>query len=340
MKRIVVASTRRSAGKTSMIIGLSKAMQKKIGYIKPLGDRLIYKKKRLWDYDSALIAKVLDLGEDPEEMSIGFEHAKLRYMYDEKTIKTRLENISAKTEMGKEILFIEGPSDLQYGTSINLNSFSFAKNLSADMVLVLSGSDDDIIDDIMFYKNNFSDVPLAGVILNKVKDPKEFSETHLETIKGAGINVLGIIPFMDELTFFTVKYVADTMLAKVIAGQRGLDNVVKRISVGAMTGDVVLKDPSFNREPKKLVVTSGDRSDMIIASLETKSSGIILTNNILPPSNVVSKAEEAGVPLLLVQSDTYKTAKHLDDMDVLITKEETGKISLLEKMMKENIKDF
>ena len=56
MRRLVLASMREAAGKTSLIVGLGKAIEKPFGYMKPFGDRLLYRKKRLWDYDSALIA--------------------------------------------------------------------------------------------------------------------------------------------------------------------------------------------------------------------------------------------------------------------------------------------
>jgi BioD-like phosphotransacetylase family protein len=61
MEKVIVASMRESAGKTGVIVGLAKALGKKIGYIKPFGDRLLYRKKRLWDYDSALITDIFGL---------------------------------------------------------------------------------------------------------------------------------------------------------------------------------------------------------------------------------------------------------------------------------------
>jgi len=58
MDRLVIASTRRSAGKTSVVVGLARALGKKYGYIKPLGDRLVYRKKRSWDYDAGLLTRI------------------------------------------------------------------------------------------------------------------------------------------------------------------------------------------------------------------------------------------------------------------------------------------
>ena len=83
MNKWVMASMRRSAGKTSVIVGIAAALKKKMAYIKPFGERMLYRKKRLWDYDSALITNLFGLKEDPVDMSIGFDHSKLRYMYDQ-----------------------------------------------------------------------------------------------------------------------------------------------------------------------------------------------------------------------------------------------------------------
>ncbi len=81
---------RKSAGKTSVIVGIAAALNKKMAYIKPFGERMLYRKKRLWDYDSALITNLFGLKEDPVDMSIGFDHSKLRYMYDEEGTRKKL----------------------------------------------------------------------------------------------------------------------------------------------------------------------------------------------------------------------------------------------------------
>jgi len=56
----------------------------------------------------------------------------------------------------------------------------------------------------------------------------------------------------------------------------------------------------------------GDRTDMILASLESDTSGIILTNNILPLRTLSAKPPSGNIPLLMVFSDTYQTAKQIE----------------------------
>ena len=64
---------------------------------------------------------------------------------------------------------------------------------------------------------------------------------------------------------------------------------------------------------------------------------IILTNDVVPPSHIIAKAAERKVPLLLVPYDTYETAKRIESIEPLLTKDENHKIELLEKLIKDNV---
>jgi len=90
MKSLIVGSMDGNAGKTSLIIGLAKATGRSFGYIKPLGDRLVYRKKRVWDYDASLMTKIFGMTHNPEDITAGFEHLKLRFKYDEAGAKDRV----------------------------------------------------------------------------------------------------------------------------------------------------------------------------------------------------------------------------------------------------------
>jgi BioD-like phosphotransacetylase family protein len=87
-----------------------------------------------------------------------------------------------------------------------------------------------------------------------------------------------------------------------------------------------------------LLITSGDRSDMILTALQSDTVGIILTNNILPPPNIISKASELDIPLLLVTHDTYNIARQMDNIEALLTKENNESLDLLSHLAKKYIK--
>jgi hypothetical protein len=338
MEKIIIASMRKSAGKTSAIVGIARAAKKKFAYIKPFGERMLYRKKRLWDYDSSLITALFGLKEDPVDMSIGFDHSKLRYMYDEAGIQKKVLETLDRVGSGREVLFIEGGRDLMYGISVNLDTLSLAKFTGGKLFIVVSGDGDSIQDDLLFLRKHvdLAGVHLNGVIINKVQNLEEFETTHLPAIRKMGLRITGMLPFQSELTYFTVSYLAERLFAKVLCGEGGLTRVVKNIMIGAWSADVFLKNPLFKKE-NKLVITGGDRSDMILASLESDTSGIILTNNILPPSNIISKAAERNIPLLMVFSDTFQTARQIESLEPLLTKEDSDKVELLENLAKKHL---
>ncbi len=339
MEKIVIASACKEVGKTSLIIGLAKAMNKNIGYLKPFGDRLLYQKKRLWDHDAALVTNVLGLEERPEDISIGFAHSKLRFMYDEASTKEKLNEIINNVSKDKDVIFIEAGKNLHYGFSVYLDPLTVARSTGSKLLLVVSGPDESIIDEITFLTRcvNTENIELAGIIVNKVKDVDNFKDLYLDTFSELGVKVLGIIPHKKELTYVSMDFLNQNIFAKVLAGEKGLNNKVEHILVGAMSAAQVVKRPLWSLE-NKLIITPGDRVDMITAALESSTAGIILTNNILPEDPIIeSKANMANIPLLLVSADTFATAKQIDDMEITFTKDEIEKIDLLEKLVKENI---
>ncbi len=316
MKTLVIGSSSKSSGKTGVIIGLAAALGQQSGYMKPFGDRLIYHKKRLWDYDSALLTHLWNLHENPEDISIGFEHAKLKYKYDAATTTEKLREVATHAGAGKELLFVEGGMHLNYGMSVHLDAVSVAKALGGELILVVSGSEGSIADDLVCIKKclPIQDVRFKGVILNKVHDLEDFKTTYLPQINQLGIPILGILPLKPELNHFTMAYLSEVLFSKTLAGEGGLGNEVGHIIIGAMSVDSARRLTLFNKD-KKLVVTSGDRSDMILAALEGGTSGVILTNNILPSPDVLSLANQRNIPLLLVSTDTFHTAKQLDGLE-------------------------
>jgi len=338
MHRLIIASLRKGAGKTSIIVGLGRAMGKKIGYLKPFGDRLLYRKKRLWDYDAALVTRIFQLAENPEEMSIGFDHSKLRFMYDEAGIRQKLGEVLANTEAGKEVVFLEGGRELGYGMSVHLDPISLARFTGGSLLFVVSGDEGTILDDVAFIKAHLhsGEPRLAGVILNQIQDVEDFRNSYLDSIRKLEVPVLGLLPLRSELTRLSLAVLAEALFAKVVSGEQGLQGIVRNIFVGAMSTDAALRNPFFMKG-EKLLITSGDRSDMILAALEGDTAGIVITNNILPPANILSRASERGVPLLLVAADTYEAARQVDGIERLLTSEDTAKIELLAQMMREHV---
>ena len=194
MNSLIIASTRESAGKTSILIGLARAMGKRFGYVKPLGDRFLYRKKRLWDYDAALLTRLFSLGDEPETISIGFDHSKLRYMYDRETIGAEMRRLLGAVGEDRDAVFIECGKDLSYGASVWLDPLTLSQDLGVPVLVVASGAENEISDDLAFLKRfvGADEADVAGVIVNKVIHRDDFVETHLPEIEALGVNILAV----------------------------------------------------------------------------------------------------------------------------------------------------
>jgi hypothetical protein len=337
MKTVIIGSVSENAGKTSFIVGLNKVINQKFCYLKPFGDRLIYRKKRLWDYDSALITSIFGLEQSSDEMTIGFEHSKLRYMYDEAGTKAKLTEMVTKLACTKAPLFIESGKDLTFGASVRLDTLSLVKYLGGKLILVISGDEGKIMDDAAFIKKY---VAMTGIdysiVINKVSNLEDYKNNYLPDIKEMGLKVLGVIPFEQSLTQVSMNFIADKIQARIIAGDGGLNKLIKHVFVGAVSADMANNRPGFNRT-NKLLITGGDRADMIAAALEPGTAGIVLTNNMVPSQNLLSKATEMNIPVLAVPFDTFQTAKQIDDMIPLLTKDDTQRIATLKKVIEQNV---
>lgn len=337
MKKIIIGSVSENAGKTSFIVGLGKIIGRKFCYLKPFGDRLIYRKKRLWDYDSALITNIFGLEQSSDEMTIGFEHSKLRYMYDEAGTKSKLTEMVNNLGDAKGPLFIEGGKDLTYGTSVRLDTLSLVKYLGGKLILVISGDEGTIIDDASFIKKYVAMAGIDyGVVINKVSNLEDYKNNYLRDIKEMGLKVLGVIPFEQSLTQVSMSFIAEKIQARIIAGDGGLNKRMKQIFVGAMSADVAAHAPLFKKS-HRLLITSGDRADMIAVALDSDTSGIILTNNMVPSQNLLAKATDLNIPVLAVPFDTFQTAKQIDDMIPLLTRDDTERIDFLKTLIEQNV---
>ena len=270
MKSLIVASTREDAGKTSLIIGLATALKKRFGYAKPLGDRFLYRKKRLWDYDAALLTRLFELEQEPESISIGFDHSKLRYMYDRTTVFEAWSSVLETIGRGRDAVFVECGKDLSYGASVHLDPLTISQVTGTPVLIVAGGGEHEIADDLAFIKRFITsdEATVAGVIVNKVVHLEDFCQTHLPEIEQIGVDVFGVLPYEADLSTLSVSTVADKLFARTIAGEEGLNKRIQTVVVGAMTVNAAMGDPRISA-PNKLVISSGDRSDMILAVLES-----------------------------------------------------------------------
>ncbi|HUH57098.1 MAG TPA: phosphate acetyltransferase, partial [Pseudomonadales bacterium] len=97
--------------------------------------------------------------------------------------------------------------------------------------------------------------------------------------------------------------------------------------------------------PNTLVVTPGDRYDIIVAAAMAASNGVplagmLLTNGITPAENLIELcrgALENGAPIIQTSMDTYTTAQQLIQMDTQVAMDDSDRVQLIMETISENL---
>jgi BioD-like phosphotransacetylase family protein len=315
----------------------------KVGYFKPVGWEMARDVNgRKIDEDAQLMKEILDLKVPLNVVSpvvLGARFLEERSKIDPNTVEQRVLQSYERASEGMDVMILEGPQSLGVGTSIGVDCVSLTKKLGSRTLLISKVDHDVIIDKILLAKT-FMDavnVDFIGAVLNCV--PK----THIERIKGYAlpilrehqINVLGVMPDDVSIRAPTVGEICDNITCTVLTCKDKMDLLVEDLLVGAMTPESALS--YFRRSLRKAVITGGDRAGVQLAALQTDTSVLILTGNIYPDVRILAKAEEVGVPVLLVPYDTFTTVKEVANLSGRIKPRDTKKIELAKNLVTEYV---
>ena len=339
MKSLTITSSRTAAGKTTVGLGIALNSGLECGYFKPYGDHLVYSKKSLHDLDAMVFHDWLDMGPEVLEGTLGFDADKIISHWNplelDSILKRNYENISK----GRELMIVETARNYSFGGHMDMDSVSLAQKFNSEMLLVAEGDVPLILDKVLAISKCAENiVKLKGIIINKVSD-EEREKIEIEVppiLEKKSIKLLGILPRKRELEKGTAQLVLDKLNAKLIAGSEGLSNIVESVQVGALSAEQAMKMPTFFKD-NKMLITGGDRVDLIFASLNMNTAGIVLTNNILPHPKVIAKADDLNIPLISVHMDTYTTAKAVEKIIAEIAPDESDKRELIRSMAKKEL---
>ncbi|MDD5505308.1 MAG: AAA family ATPase [Candidatus Omnitrophica bacterium] len=355
MRKIFIAATKQNDGKTTVSLGIIKNLQEKfgkVGFIKPIGQRYLEEEGVKIDEDSILIEEVCGIKSGLKDMNpIAVEKGfteKYIMKPDKKNISKQIQDSFRRISKNQELVVIEGTGHAGVGSVFDHSNASAARLLGSKVIIISSGGIGRPIDEIILNKALFEKegVKVLGVIVNKVL-PDKFDKISRLVRKGLerkGIEVLGVLPFNPMLARPTFEQILEETDFQVLCGKEYLERSVARVIVAAMEA----RDAVRYISEDSLMVTPGDREDMIICGLSSfrdtgnnklKICGMILTGGITPEPPIMNLLLKADIPVLLAKSDTYDVATCLHDLTVKIRPCDKDKIDTVIKLIKENV-DF
>jgi len=229
-----------------------------------------------------------------------------------KTIRKAYENVAS----GNDLVIIGGAGFPHIMGCLGLDAASLALELKAVPIFMIRIENDYSLDQAIFI-NSYMEckgVPVYGNVFHNVPRPLQAKTLGIyrPVLEEKGFRVLGVVPSLPEITSPAVKEYYDVLGGEILAGGDKMDRVVEDIVIGAMTAESALG--YLRRAANKAVITGGDRSEVALAALETNTSALILTGGLYPDVKVVARAEEKGVPLILVHLDTYTTIEKMSEV--------------------------
>ena len=330
MHTFFIAPTGFGVGLTSISLGLVGALERsglKVGFFKPIAQP--HAGDLGPERSSELIARTHGLN-SPKPLPLSH----VERMLGDGQLDELLEEIISlyqQAAVDKDVVIVEGmvpTRHASYAARVNLH---LAKSLDADVILVSAPEDENLTelsDRIEIQAQQFGgpkDPKVLGVILNKVRSDNgiaAFTERLQELsplLKTESFRLLGCIPWQDELNAPRTKDIAELLGARILnAGdyeQRRMLKIV--LCARAVANSVQLLKPGT------LVVTPGDRDDIILsASLAAMNgvplAGLLLCSDFAPDPRIMELCQGAlasGLPVMTVSTGSYDTATHLNRLN-------------------------
>jgi len=322
-KNLFITATEARSGKSAIALGIMELLIRnvgRVGFFRPLIHAAPDGKKI--DNDIHLFSSYFKLG-IPEEKMFAYTLTQAGNLIGHGRQDELLEGIfNAYREIEKDHDFIlcEG-IELEDSTAsfeFDLNA-QIIKNLGCPVLLVANARHkpvDDVIRSIRVYHKSFINegCEVIATIVNRTQ-PQDRQKiiSILEKESPASGQLIYAVPDDKSLGNPTIGEIAHILGAEILYGSDRLNRHVHGFTVAAMQLRNFLK----RIEHGMLVITPGDRSDVIVACLSAVSSmsmpnisGILLTGGLKPEESVCRLIEGFSnmVPILSVTADTFPSA--------------------------------
>jgi phosphate acetyltransferase len=226
-------------------------------------------------------------------------------------------------------------------------NISIAENLGIPVVIIVNAEGkhvQEITDTAVSATKSFADkgVQVLTVIANKVKAESK-TLLHEQLVKALPREILvNSILSNHELGNPTMKEILSSVQGEVLLGEHLLSNPVETSIVGAMQ----LHNLMTRLQKNTLIVTPGDRGDIIIGALQAnisknypKVAGLILTGGLIPEDTILRLIEglDTVVPVITVKTGTFETVTRVANTRPAIQAENKEKIALAISLFDEHI---
>ena len=339
---LYITATEAKSGKSAVSLGVMEMLLRKIervGFFRPIiADATGTETK---DADIDLITTYFGL-DIPYGDTYGYTAEEANRLISSGREEELIEGIIRKYDKLKDhydFVLCEG-TDFASSTAafeFDING-ELSKNLGSPVLVVANAykkTDDETIRsiDLALDSLNEKGCKIIGIIVNRPEKEKAGEILSIMEKRGLYKDLLVYaVPDEEFLGKPTVREIAAFTGAEVLYGEEQLNRHVYNFTVAAMQ----LRNFLTRIDHGSLIITPGDRSDIIVACLALASaktaeniSGLLLTGGLRPEEPVwdLVKSFSKMVPILLVPGNTFPSAMLVNQLHSKITPRDDTKIS-------------
>jgi len=328
MQIFFVIPTRQHVGLTSVALGLVRALQHqglRVGFVKPVAqddaanDHSLHFARTICQIDAP---DALPMAETATRMAAG----------DEPQLLEDIVSLCMRAAEGSDVLVCEGmQSEPIYPFTPRLNA-EIVRSLKAEIVLVASAADGNAGEEFSHLTSRMQQLGchVAGGIVNKA--PIEFDAEPVRVALGK-VPLWGVVVCDPVLLAPRTLDIARHLNAQVLvegdlATRRVHDTVISVRSAAELL---------HRLSAGSLIVSSGDRDDVILATALATSNGVQLAGLVLTHGSQIdsrirahaAQAFQTGLPILSVDTDSFVTATHISQIPGAVPADDIDRMNLV-----------
>ena len=338
-KAIYIVTTEPNSGKSIVSLGLMQLLlgkTAKVGYFRPIIDD-VSNGKTDNHIDTILSYFNVDMKPDEAYAYTRSQVVQLKNKDKDDEIVGHIIHKYKTIENRFDFVLVEGTDFSGEGAIIEWDiNVLIAKNLGIPAIILASGKNktlEELLGNLYMAYDSFMEkgVEVLLIIANKVQPENLDVVTNGLKVKLPNNVLVGTIPINNILGSPTVKEIAQELDAKILFGENYINNQVGGFSVGAMQ----LRNYLTHLKKDSLVITPGDRADIILGALQANIStnypslsGIVLTGDLIPEESIIKLIEGLSdiIPILTVVGGTYSVTNKIGTIRPRIYADNTEKI--------------
>ncbi|MCK5110236.1 MAG: phosphate acetyltransferase [Arcobacteraceae bacterium] len=337
IKSIYISSLEAGTGNLSVSIGLMRLFKQnfhKVAFFRPVIQTVT-------DNDINFMLEHFGLKQKKKD-SFGFLVEDVQNMLATNKSHELYEKLIEKVkflEQNYDFVLIQGLSKEALSSTIDFDiNLTFAKHFNSPFISILNAKDktnDKIYEEMQLEAKSISKEGCShfATIVNKIQN-KNYQQ--LKSLVPKCSYLTFFIPLVEELEKLTMLDIKSNLNCELFFGNtKNLNQKISDIKIASMTLENYLKWV----EKENLIIVSGDRSDIILGSLNAihsqnmpHISGLILTGGLKPDASIMKLLEgfkDIGICLLSVDTDTYQTSLDMQNIKPQLTHKSYTKIALI-----------